>query len=139
MMLDLARHTEWIRAKEQEERAWFDSQMQRVRSAVQSSNDAGDQERENEWRQEPFPRHPYPDAACVSSKYLHRPYLTNLQTVKNHTSSKSHHPYHHLRSTPTRLPSLPSTSMNSFVNQLTLANKNNLPIEHGRPSKVVLR
>ena len=73
MMLDLARQTGWIRTKEQEERAWFDSQMQRVPSAVQSTNDAsrgGEQHNQypendgNEWYPEPT-RHPYPDAACV--------------------------------------------------------------------------
>lgn len=71
MMLDLAHQTNWIRAKEQEERAWFDNQKQRVRSVVQSANESGNggerQYQDNdmgEWVNQDGPtRHPYPDAA----------------------------------------------------------------------------
>jgi len=38
MLFDLERQTKWMRAKEMDERAWFESEVQRVRENVRNSN-----------------------------------------------------------------------------------------------------
>ena len=76
MMLDLERQTTWIRAKEQEEKAWYDSEMQRVRDNVRNANEreiwpeddasqpASTTSGEYHDAQGSF-RQPYPNIACV--------------------------------------------------------------------------
>lgn len=97
MMLDLERQTNWMRTKEDDERAWFAAELQRVRENVQQANAAlnGDYPddghappalvpEDQEMQQQYGPqRHPYPRAAYVSLPFFFVTIDSTLFVVRN--------------------------------------------------------